>query len=533
MRPIIACALLLVCSFAAESPAESPATLLRPLKLESPRDTFKSYITAMQAYRAAHAAGKNTLALSELDKAARSFNLEHLPVLTRRESGRTGARLLQEVLDRVIRVDLSRVPDDPSLSRWRLKDTDIVIQKELSGDDAGRFLFSQNTVQQLRDFYERVKHLPYLEDTGGGAHYREPWQREYIPAWAQSTMWGVPLWKYLGLLLGVFLGLVLKRLLVSLLRAIRGGVLPRIPGPKQYAYQMWEALERPMGLVGASAFWFACVQAMHFEGKLLSFLVSAVQISLSVAVIGGAYRLVGVLQVYLQKLAQLTQSDLDDHMVPLVTRSLRIFLVLVGSLFALQNLGFNILSLLAGLGLGGLAFALAAKDTVANVFGSLMIIIDQPFRMGDWIRTPSVEGTVEHIGFRSTRVRTFYQSVVSIPNSSLANENIDNMGLRPMRRVKGTIGLVYSTPTSKIQEFVEGVREIISSHPQTDHSNYHVYFNNYGASSLDVMLYFFLQVPDWSEELKQKGVIYSQILDLAKKLNVQFAFPSRSIYMQN
>ena len=134
---------------------------------------------------------------------------------------------------------------------------------------------------------------------------------------------------------------------------------------------------------------------------------------------------------------------------------------MLGILIVLQNMGVNVFSLLAGLGLGGLAFALAAKDTAANLFGSIMILTDRPFKIGDWVKMDGVEGTVEEIGFRSTRVRTFYNSLITIPNATIANVQIDNLGVRQYRRTTATLGVTYDTSMEKMNQFVEGIRKII------------------------------------------------------------------------
>ena len=170
----------------------------------------------------------------------------------------------------------------------------------------------------------------------------------------------------------------------------------------------------------------------------------------------------------------------------------------------MQNLGINVTSLIAGLGIGGLAFALAAKDTIANLFGFTTILIDRPFKVGEFIRIGGMEGVVENLGLRSTRIRTFYKSLVSIPNLVVANEKIDNMGQRVYRRTRTTLGLTYDTSPEKLEAFCEKVKAIIQAHPQTAEEQIYVYFCGYGASSLNILVYFYHQVTDWQEELNAR-----------------------------
>jgi MscS family membrane protein len=227
-----------------------------------------------------------------------------------------------------------------------------------------------------------------------------------------------------------------------------------------------------------------------------------------------------------------TESRMDDQVIPLLRQAGRLLVFVVGMLFILQNYGVDVVSLVAGLGLGGLAFALAAQDTVANLFGSLNIFLDKPFQIGDWVIIGKVEGTVEEVGFRSTRIRTFYNSVVTVPNSSITTTNVDNMGARHRRRVKTVLGLTYDTPPDKVQAFVEGVRAILAAHPEVE-KTYEVHFNGFGASSLEILVYYHVVVPSWTAELEAKAENYLEFLRLARALGVSFAFPSTSLYVES
>ena len=162
------------------------------------------------------------------------------------------------------------------------------------------------------------------------------------------------------------------------------------------------------------------------------------------------------------------------------------------------------------------------------------IFLDRPFHVGDWVILPGgVEGTVEEIGFRSTRVRTFYGSVVTVPNSQVTKGSIDNMGLRKHRRLKATIGLTYDTPPDRLQAMVEGIRAILAANPHIFKGSYEVHFRDFGPSSLDILVYSFLEVPDWHHELTERSRIFMEILRLAEHLGVRFAYPSTSLYVKS
>jgi MscS family membrane protein len=215
----------------------------------------------------------------------------------------------------------------------------------------------------------------------------------------------------------------------------------------------------------------------------------------------------------------------------MVRKALKVFLAVLGILWIADNLGMDIAALLAGLGIGGIAIALASKDTVENFFGAVAILADRPFQVGDWIRMGDIEGTVEEVGFRTTRVRTFYNSLITFPNATLIRSSVDNLGAREYRRVKETIGVTYDTPSDKLAAFIEGIRELVRVHPYTRKDYYHVYFHSFGDSSLNILLYLFLKTPDWATELRERQRLLMDILRLAQRLGVEFAFPTRTLHM--
>jgi MscS family membrane protein len=240
-----------------------------------------------------------------------------------------------------------------------------------------------------------------------------------------------------------------------------------------------------------------------------------------------------VLGEFLKTVASRTESALNDQLVPLVSKTLKVIVVIFGVLVAIQNLGVNVLGLLTGLGIGGLAFALAAKDAIANFFGSLMILFDKPFQVGDWIVVSGAEGIVEEVGFRSTRIRTFYNSLVSIPNAEMMNAKIDNMGRRRYRRLFTKLNIKIDTPPEKVEEFVTGVRQIVLDNPITWKDNMHIYFNDYSASSLLIMVYIFFEVNNWSQELTEREKVLIGIKKLASDIGVEFAFPTQTLHLES
>ncbi len=523
-------AILIICGhgvFASENP-------LIPVKLDSPRDTMKSFMSAMGDYKTGVEQGK-TDKRDRIDDAIRCLNLKDIPFVLRKEKGAEAAVLLKEVIDRIIVIDLNLIPEEVGdlknpLLRWRLKDTEITISRVKEGEREGDYLFSADTVYRAREYFEKVKHIPHLEKSGGGALYKEPWTASTLPDWALRKSILLPNWQWLGMLISIFLGLLIKKLI-----EIQVHLLKKFTSRTKFEWddKIIYAFDRPAGLIGASGFWIISIFVLKFEGTAQMILMNFVQVIFSISVIWLAYNSVNVLTEYLMHLTSKTESKLDDQLVPLIQKALKVFVIVFGVLVSCQNLGFNVMSVLAGLGLGGLAFALAAKDACANFFGSIMILLDRPFNIGDWVIIGETEGSVEEIGFRSTRIRTFYDSLITVPNSILANANIDNMGQRNYRRIKAFFGLTYDTPPEKMEAFLEGVKNIVKANPYTRKDYYHVVFTAYGNFSLDVMLYCFLKVPDWSAELVQRQNIYLEILRLAEKIGVDFAFPTQTLHMES
>ena len=244
------------------------------------------------------------------------------------------------------------------------------------------------------------------------------------------------------------------------------------------------------------------------------------------------FNLVEVIDAGLRRLSEKTESKLDDQLVPLVRKSLRIFLVVVFTLFVAQNVfGLDITGWLAGLGIAGLAVSLAAQDSIKNLFGSITVLFDKPFTVGDWIVTDGLEGTVEEVGFRSTRIRTFYNSLITLPNANLINASVDNYGRRRYRRWKTHIGVQYDTTPDQLTAFTEGIRELVRSHPYTRKDYFQVWCHEFAASSLNILIYIFHEVPDWSTELRERERMFIDIVRLADKLGIQFAFPTQTVHL--
>ncbi len=227
-----------------------------------------------------------------------------------------------------------------------------------------------------------------------------------------------------------------------------------------------------------------------------------------------------------------TKSPLDDQIAIVARKSLKVVTVILGILFLIQNMGYSVSGLIASLGLGGLTVALAAKDAVSNFFGSIVILVDSPFKIGDWVKMGSVEGVVEEIGFRSTKIRTFEKTLITVPNYKIANESIENFSNRDRRRIKFTIGIEYSTPPEKVESVLKGIKSLIESNEGIAKDFYLVNFTTFADSWLEIFVYCFTTTTNWKKYLEIKEELNLSIMKLLESKKVNFAFPSQSIYIE-
>lgn len=226
-------------------------------------------------------------------------------------------------------------------------------------------------------------------------------------------------------------------------------------------------------------------------------------------------------------------KELSYDVENFIIKTLRIIILIVGSMSILNEWGINVSAFVASLGLVGMAFALAAKDTAANLFGSLVIFSDRPFKIGDWILTPNAEGTVEEIGIRSTKVRTFAQALVNVPNAVIANTAITNWSRMGKRRIKMRLGLTYSTTEIQMKTILEELREMLKNHKDIHQDSIMVSFDEFESSALSIFCYFFTTTTVWAEYLKVRENVNLKMMEIVQKNGASFAFPSQSIYVES
>ena len=234
----------------------------------------------------------------------------------------------------------------------------------------------------------------------------------------------------------------------------------------------------------------------------------------------------------LLKKAEETESKVDDQLIPFALEIIKFIVYVFAICIILSNVfAVNVVAVTAGLGIGGIALAMASKESLENLLGSFTIFLDRPFTVGDTVTVGSITGIVEKVGFRSTRIRTFDRSLVTLPNKKMIDAELDNLGMRPVRRVKFYIGLTYETSINQIKNIVKDIQDIIDTHTKTNNEG-KVKFQEFGASSLDVLVVYYVNSPSWTDLIDTKEDINFKIMEIVKNNNSEFAFPSTTVYLE-
>ena len=441
------------------------------------------------------------------------------------------AKILKQVIDRVVYVDYAKV--EQQAAGHSIHDLAILQSGRirLVKTENGNWLFSSQTMNALPAMWDEVRDRPIVSGVTNSPDLSLSQSIELqLPKELQNRVLFVETWKWLGIFLFICLGVLMDKLVVFGAGLIGANVLRRLKWsmPQEDIHKS----VRPLGILAMAGCLQIGLMMLMLPATFDTILELAIRFLAAVSLVWLVFKIVDAVAAFLTQKATITATKLDDLLIPFFQKVIKIFVALFGTVFVASQLNINIASLLAGLGLGGLAFALAAKDTVENFFGSLTVLIDQPFGVGDWIVLENgAEGTVETVGLRSTRVRTFNNSVITIPNSKLILSTVDNYGMRRYRRWKTTLTLTYDTPPEKIEAFCVGVRELILQHPYTRKDFFQVYGNEFGSHSLDILMVLFFETPDYSTELRERHRLFLDILRLAQSLGVEFAFPTQTIHL--
>jgi len=363
-----------------------------------------------------------------------------------------------------------------------------------------------------------------------------------IGAWINTKVfYGITWLKLIICFLLLFVVLLIERI-VRLAIDRRSRSLEAKEEEKSIRYLILKSVAKPLSLfIWVYGIYFVLTPLfLHFrkpDGTNLVHTVAqqAADLGAAVTLIWFIFKLVSIVDFKLKMWAASTDNAIDEVLAPLAGKTLRVFIVIIGGILIIQNLtGVKIGALLASLGIGGIAVALAAKDSIANFFGTLTILFDKPFQIGERVLIDNFDGVVEDVGFRSTRIRTLNGHLVTIPNEKIVNSGLENIGKRPHIRWLTNITITYDTPPDKVEKAVSIIKEILDDH-EGMHPDFppRVYFNGFNDWSLNIMVIAWYHPANYWDMQEWLQRICLEILRKFNDEVIDFAFPSRTLYLAN
>ncbi len=545
----------------------------------SPRSCLQGFLDSMnQAYEIvldANAASKaekpwmtreealeaESVAINVLQRAIATLDLSQMPEAYRKGGGLEAAILLKEVMDRGLPPLLESVPDaqmvqaarerDGSPIRWRYPNTEIEIVEIMEGDRRGQFLFSAETVERAREFFERVRDLPYRGERIAPGLEKYLWTGEsrglfdyYIsssghavpqahfvgrlvsalPDWTKTVYGEQTVWRWITLFLSF---LVTVAVCASVFR-LNQRVIQRLRPPLDF----WVLILAPalVAVIVLKVLGFLDGE-VNLTGRVLASVMTIGEAIVAVLAIWTVARLVRAIAETIIASPRMLEHSFDVGLVRLTARTLSFLLGGLILLYSLRYLGVDMVPLLAGLGVGGLAVALAAQRTFANFIGSLILFGNKPVRVGDFCRYGDQIGTVEHIGMLATRIRSLERTVITVPNAEFSEMKLDNFEMRDMRLLKAILQLRYETTAEQMRYILARLREMLLGHPKVTPEPARVRFIGYGAYSKDLEVFAYLYCQDQDTFLAIQEDILLRMEDIIYEAGSGFAFPSQTAYL--
>ncbi len=516
--------------------AEGPLT---PPDTTSPRGTLRSLSTNIyDAYRIyvdrnLYSRTAPPQARDHLRRAVRCLNLAAVPPALSRDVGLEAALMLKEVLDRIELPPPEDIPGDetqPMPDKWVVPGTEIMIARVATGPLAGEYLFTPETVARAHEFYDRVEDLPYQPGAAEGVYHLYQFAPGWMvpravmtamPAALKRPYFGEALWQWLALGI-VLLGGGGLLGLTFVWQSRRFGIFGDRLG----------CLTLPIcGMALAKALAYLIDQQIGITGELLLSLELALDVVFYAFVAILVVALAGVVIGLILSYGRFRRRSVDAHLVRVSLRIIMICLLGVVLVQATNALGLPLTAVLTGLGIGGLAFALAAQSTIENVISGITLFADRPVRVGDFCQFGDKLGTIEEIGLRSTRVRTLDRTVITIPNAEFAKLQLENFTRRDRILLKTILRVRYETTPEQLRLLPVQLREMLLAHPKVLDDPVRVRFAGFGGYSLDFEVFAYVGTSDWSDFLAIREDIFLRMADIVYAAGTSFAFPSQTHYL--
>ncbi len=385
-------------------------------------------------------------------------------------------------------------------------------------DDGGtRWAFSRATVKRIDTWYASLDGV---------------WLEEHLPApLLRPGPRNLLYWQWLALPLLVLLAWMLGSLLSRLTRWLLGRLSARTA--TRWDDELLARIGGPLTLAWTLALAYLSLPWLGLYQHAQDFIWRVLRGAFFLTFFWALARTVDVARYVLTRAAWTKDHPAARSLLSLGSRVAKVLVVILGGVALLSELGYPVASLVAGLGIGGLAFALAAQKTVENLFGAFSIGADQPFREGDFVHIEDFVGTVEAIGLRSTRIRTLDRTLISIPNGKLADMRLESFTARDRIRLACTVGLVYETTVAQMREVLDGLERILREHPKIWPDAIVVRFASFGDSSLNIDVMAWFQTSDWNEFQLIRQNLFLQFMEVVEKAGSSFAFPTRTVHVVN
>jgi MscS family membrane protein len=513
---------------------------LRPPAMASPRDTLSSFKAYVR--EAVHRYQTRNVGIGfegPRDKALQTLDLSGLPPALREDQGIERGLLLLEILDRIELPPLEEIPDAAAveaegITRWTIPNTEITIARTEEGPYAGKFQFSAHTVAQLPTFYEKVKHLPYKPGADIGVYEDlahspgELLPAEWVsnlPSFAYEVFLGQTLWQWLGAV--AMIGLT--ALLVAVAYLAGGRFDHAGPSGTRRHLGRLSATVLAIGLVYLSTRFID--DGVHIIGAAESLFSFALGTALAVAV---AWLILLSLDAIGEAIIRRRASgpgSVDAQLIRVLVRVLAIIVLIYVALHLAESFGIPAAPLLASLGVGGLAIALAVRPTLENVIGGFILFADKPVRVGEFCLFGDKMGTVEEVGLRSTRIRGLDRTLITVPNADFAQMQIVNFTRRDQMLLRTTLGLRYETTPDQLRYVLTRLRELFVAHPKVSPDPARARFIGFGDCSLDVEVFVYVLSEDYNEFLGIAEDINLRIMAIVSEAGTGFAFPSQTAYV--
>jgi MscS family membrane protein len=525
-------ALLLLAAPTIHATSDHP---LEPPDRSSPRATMTSFLASVDRAWELYSAGDP--AFEEPFRNAREcLDLSDVAPLVFDEVSAETALLLKEILDRLELPPMNQIPgpadiEEFGMTQWTVPHTEIQLVLHTEGDHDGQWLFSNATVRRVQEFYERVRDLPYQPGRTGG-HIEELRAgsnavlliklTEVMPRWFKTEIGGMFAWHWFGLVLLVVLLVSAVLFIAWLVRRWQSGGWPghRIAG---FAVPLATICVPFVGrwMIGR------IFQLPGPPALMLRLLFSVV----------GYIGLAWLMAVLITRIGELTvklwfrdSRPLKKQLVRVIFRIAAIVVVTVVSLMALQTLGVPVAGLIAGLGVGGLAIALAAQSTLENFIGGIILYADQPVRVGDVCKFGDRRGTVEDVGLRSVRVRTIDDTVVTIPNSTFAKMQLENLSERERILLRENIRLRYETTGEQLRIVLSEIESMLQEHEQIAEAPLRVRLTGFGEYSLKVELFAYALTDAWPMFLEVREDVLMKVMEIVEHSGTRLALPTEVHY---